>query len=183
MSFYIYNERMSESLQKRDFSFFVRQYGPSLVAIVVLVAADQWTKYLAATKLIGNKVVVIIPKFFDFSLVYNAGAAFGLGNNWPPIARKIVFLGISCLAAVLMLILLYRLRSEGWLPTVALTLIFSGAVGNLIDRFRFSYVVDFIHVFYKDYHWPHFNIADSCISIGVGLFAIYLIKSDNKKSA
>jgi signal peptidase II len=171
---------MNESSSNLVAPSFMRLHAPSFTAVIVLVILDQWTKYLAVTKLIGQKVVVIIPKLFDFSLVYNTGAAFGLGSNWPPLARKIVFLGISCLAAVLMLVLLIRLKKEGPLPTIALTLIFSGAVGNLIDRFRFSYVVDFIHVFYKNYHWPHFNIADSCISVGVGLFALYLIKSDNK---
>lgn len=150
------------------------------VLAAVLIGADQWTKYLAETHLSGHRVFEIIPGFFDFSLVYNSGAAFGFGRGWSELWRKVFFLGVSCFAVLLMAHLLYRLRNDGWLPRLALTLILSGAIGNLIDRFRYGHVVDFVHVYYQRYHWPNFNIADSCICVGIGLFAIYLLKSDNR---
>ncbi len=153
---------------------------PLLLALIIFL--DQWTKHLANHFLTGNRVFTIIPNFFDFSLAYNTGAAFGFGRNWAPLYRNIVFLGVSCFAVGVMVVLLFQVRNRGWLPNLAITLILSGAIGNLIDRFRLGYVVDFIHVFYRQYHWPNFNIADSSICVGISLFAIYLLWGDNKES-
>ena len=153
----------------------IKRYYWIPVTIVVLIMLDQWTKALAEQKLIGGRVYGIIDGFFDFSLAYNTGAAFGLGRSWSPEWRAFFFLGVSCLAVLLMVYMLYKIRRERWWAQLGITMIIGGAIGNLIDRFRTGKVVDFIHFFYQDYHYPHFNIADSSICVGITLFATYLI--------
>ena len=161
-------------------------YRVVLSVVLLIVALDQWTKYLAVDRLANYHVFVIIPNLFDFSLVYNRGAAFGMGNQWPEWLRRLMFLGVSGVAVVVVGCLLYglRLRHElrAKLAQTGLTLVLGGAVGNLIDRSRFGYVVDFIHVYWRNYHWPNFNVADSCICVGMSLFAFYLLGENNKKN-
>jgi signal peptidase II len=162
-----------------SFKRYLPQFSLLSLAVVILIF-DRWTKVLAEARLSGGRVFTIIDGLFDFSLVYNTGAAFGIGRNWPESYRKFFFLGVSCLAVVMMFWLLLRMFREGWLPRLALTMVLAGALGNLYDRFSYGHVVDFIHAFYRQHHWPNFNIADSSISVGITLFAIHLLKADNK---
>ncbi|MDJ0958507.1 MAG: signal peptidase II [Arenicellales bacterium] len=140
-----------------------------LSAIVVLV--DQITKLLAVKHLLGRPPVVVVPGFFDFSLVYNTGAAFGLLNKaegW----QNLFFIVVATLVSVFLVFSLYRMNRSDIQIAMAFALILGGAIGNVIDRIQQGYVVDFIHWFYQDWHWPTFNIADSAITIGAVLLVL-----------
>lgn len=109
----------------------------------------------------------VIPGFFDIVRVHNTGVAFGVGNGetW----ANIVFGAITIGA----LLLIWWLARSNAFPTktsrVAVALLLSGIFGNLLDRLVRGYVVDFLHVHYKSWQWPSFNVADSCICIAAGL--------------
>ena len=141
-------------------------------AILVL---DQVTKALVSAALRLHESRSIIPGFLSLTLVHNTGAAFGIlaGESSP--LRTAFFLVVSVVAMAVVLWLLWRLRPEQKVEAVALSLIFGGAVGNVIDRIRFGKVIDFIDVFYRSYHWPAFNVADAAISVGVFLLFWCLI--------
>lgn len=144
-----------------------------LAAVVAL--ADQGTKLLAADALSGVAPVVVAP-FLRFAYVENDGAAFSIlagGGVW---ARWLLRL-VSAAACVFLIAWLYR-RPAFW-DAAALSLLLGGAAGNLIDRARLGYVVDFIDAHLGAYHWPAFNIADAAISAGacVLLWRMFFIKT------
>ena len=112
----------------------------------------------------------VIDNFFHLTYVRNPGAAFGiLSDN---AIRVPFFISISTLASLGILWYLRRLSTEKKWQHLALGLIFSGAIGNLIDRIRFGEVIDFLDVHWYNYHWPAFNIADSAICVGVALMLV-----------
>ncbi len=138
------------------------------VAVVIL---DQVTKWLAVKTLFGQPPVVVIPGCFDLTLVYNTGAAFGFLRNaggW----QNAFFIGVAAIVSLLLISMLRRLNTEDVQSAVAFALILGGAIGNVIDRVHQGYVVDFVHWFYRDWHWPAFNIADSAITIGAVLLVL-----------
>jgi len=110
----------------------------------------------------------IIDGFFNFTLVHNRGAAFGMGSQW----SKPFFLMTTFIALGVVLYLLYKNKREEFLARVGLVMIVAGALGNVIDRIRLGYVVDFLDVYVQSYHWPVFNVADSAISVGALLFIL-----------
>ncbi len=139
-----------------------------LTAIIALavIAADQITKWAAIDILTaepGGKIVVI-ERFFALTLVYNPGAAFGILPRF-----NHLFIILSMLTVAALLVFFRSLFAGTRTSRVAAGLILGGAVGNLIDRFRFQQVVDFFDFQFGDYHWPAFNIADSAICVGVAL--------------
>ncbi len=146
----------------------------TLVAVMIL---DQITKTLALEHLLPGQPVSIIDGFFSFTLVMNPGLAFGFLSSTPIAWRWIVALLSIGALAVLGVVGLRLLPTGGWLSGLALGLIFGGAIGNLIDRARFGAVVDFLDFYWRGYHWPAFNVADSAISVGVTLLALKLLVS------
>ena len=143
------------------------------LATTVFVA-DQLTKTWALARLDAAHPVVVIPEFFHLVLVMNPGVAFGIFAGIPPGWRWIVTL-FSLTALVLLGSLALRILPRGSvLARVAIGLVFGGAAGNLLDRWRFGAVVDFIDVFWRTYHWPAFNVADSAITVGVCMLAAEL---------
>ena len=135
--------------------------------LVLILVLDQATKYLASINLLEGETIPVINGIFHITLVHNRGAAFGLFQ-----AHSGVFVALSIIVASLILYLNYRWVNKGALVTCVLALIVGGAIGNLIDRLRFGYVVDFL-----DFRiWPVFNVADSAISIGTIVLIIYIIK-------
>lgn len=135
-------------------------------AIIVL---DLWTKWLVLQRIDQHEAIPVIPNFFQLVHVRNTGAAFGLGAN---AASKLVPLLLNVGAiAVFIVVVIYALRSAvtDRLLQTGLHLILGGAIGNLVDRFRFGYVVDFLDVYIGQHHWPAFNVADSAICIGIAL--------------
>lgn len=139
-----------------------------LVAFIVLVA-DQATKWLALAELV-DRSVLLIPGFFDLVLTHNLGAAFSLFADLPADWRIGFLVGVALVAMGIILSLLRG--SPGWLPASGLGMILGGAIGNLIDRVRWGWVVDFIHVHWYDHSFPIFNVADSAITVGVGLLLL-----------
>ncbi len=130
-------------------------------AVVALLALDRASKVWAASSLATVGTIPLLP-FFDLTYVENTGAAFGLGRG----ANKALTAVSVGLVIVLQVLRRRWPKNDPWLQWGAL-LVTTGAVGNLYDRLLFGYVVDFLHL----HHWPVFNVADSCISIGAGMLA------------
>lgn len=135
-----------------------------------VVAVDQVTKWLAVKFLLGRPPLEILPGF-DLQLVYNTGAAFGLlddAGGW----QNGFFITVALVVCVFISNMLRRLQPDEVQGAVALALILGGAIGNVIDRLLQGYVVDFIHWYYQNWHWPTFNIADSAITVGAVLLVL-----------
>lgn len=139
-----------------------------------VVSLDQLTKYVISTSLMLHETVIVTP-FFNITHVLNPGGAFGLFADHSAVVRKFFFLFVSSAVACLLL-WFYRRASDGY-PLLAsgLAAIFGGAVGNLIDRFRYGKVVDFLDFYIGYYHWPAFNVADSAICIGMAVFLYHVL--------
>ena len=150
------------------------------VLFAVVLGLDQLTKYLAARYLFEGESIKVIPGFFDFTLVYNPGAAFGMFSGLPDIPRRIALWGVSIVALIVVGHFMYKeARRDSWSIT-ALVAILAGACGNIIDRFRFDSVVDFLDFYVGQNHWPAFNIADSAICIGVAVLIIRMTFGPHK---
>ena len=139
------------------------------LAVVVL---DQFTKlsiqqYWDQRGLIQGDEVPVIPYCLNLTLTFNRGIAFGLFKELPEIWRHIVINGAT-LAALVMIVYFLKNHYKGDLIAYgSMSLIVGGAIGNVIDRFWYGQVVDFIDVYYDIWHWPAFNVADSAICVGV----------------
>jgi signal peptidase II len=130
----------------------------------VIIVVDQITKFAAVRYLVHHVEVSVLP-FLSFTLTYNRGAAFGFLNNesgW----QKFFFIAVAAIAITIIVLWLRRLEPSNKWVAVALSLILGGAIGNLIDRMMYGYVVDFIDVILVYWHFWIFNIADSAITIG-----------------
>jgi len=135
-----------------------------------VIVVDQWTKFLAVTHLVYATPFVVIPHFFNLTLLHNTGAAFSLlaeSGGW----QRWFFTGIALVMVLLLLRWLFSLPEKNAWIACALSLVIGGAIGNVMDRFRLSYVIDFIQVYYNDYYWPAFNVADSAVVVGVFMLA------------
>lgn len=146
-----------------------------------VIALDQLTKYMVVQQFRLHESVQVIAGFFDLTYVRNPGAAFGFLAGAQGMWRGIFFITVSIVALAVIIVLVRQTRDR--LSLIALALIGGGAVGNLIDRMRFGEVVDFIDWYYRTFHWPTFNIADSAISVGVGLLAIEMLFSKKQLTA
>jgi signal peptidase II len=141
----------------------------------VVVLLDQLSKLLALARLAPGTSLPVIDGVLSLTLVMNRGLAFGfLGGVPPGFGWIVVLLSVAALV-VLVRVALHVLPRGGVIAHGTLGLIFGGAVGNLIDRWRFGAVVDFVDVYYRAWHWPAFNVADSAISVGVVLLALRLM--------
>jgi signal peptidase II len=143
----------------------------------LLLILDQLTKIIAKNSLFEG-VSQPVTNFLNWTLVYNSGAAFSFlaqAGGW----QRWFFTCVGIIAALIM-IWLIRKNSHQTIFSLALSLVLSGAIGNVIDRIIYGAVVDFVDVHYMGWHWPAFNIADSAITIGVILLIIDEIKRVNK---
>jgi signal peptidase II len=136
---------------------------------------DQASKLAVSATLKMHEIRPVIHGLLNLTLVHNTGAAFGLLAGHTSILRTTFFLGVSVLAMGVILWMVFRLPQDQKLELFALSLIFGGALGNVIDRARLGEVIDFIDVYYRTYHWPAFNVADSAITIGVILLVFRLV--------
>ncbi len=143
-------------------------------ALIVLIL-DQLTKAVALRELLPGTAVRVVDGVFSLTLVMNPGLAFGMLSSTPTAWRWIVAVLSMGALVVLAVVGARLLGSGGWTARLALGLIFGGAVGNLIDRGRFGAVVDFLDFYWRGYHWPAFNVADSAISVGVALLALRIL--------
>ncbi len=148
---------------------------------MVVVTIDQWTKWLAETKLSFHEPVTVIEPFLNWTLAYNYGAAFSLladAGGW----QKWFFSGLALIMSVFLIVYLLKVPRQAKLLSVGLALVLGGAVGNLIDRLLNGKVTDFIHVHYADvWHYPIFNIADIGICIGIALIVIDMLFLEGKR--
>jgi signal peptidase II len=150
---------------------------------VTIIILDIWTKALVLARIDLHETIPVIPNFFQLVHVRNTGAAFGIGAN---AASRIVPLLLNAGAiAVFCVVVAYALRSAvtDRLLQTGLHLILGGAIGNLLDRFRFGYVVDFLDVYVGNKHWPAFNVADSAICIGIALLFLDMRKKPETENA
>jgi signal peptidase II len=143
-----------------------------LVLSIVLIALDQWTKSIATANLQMGEPVVFVAGFWDWTLAHNTGAAFSFLANSGEWAHWF-FVVMKIAVSLVLIVLLGKMPRQQWRDALPYALIIAGALGNLVDRFRFGYVVDFIEWYYRDYHWPVFNIADSCIVVGAVLLILF----------
>lgn len=147
---------------------------PWLLTIsAIIIFADRLTKTLVAARIPLGDAIPVIPHFLRISHWLNEGAAFSLfADTASPHTVRWALIGFSMVAALAVLIAMIRLGDRLTITTVALALIFAGALGNLHDRIVYGSVVDFIEVQIFSYHWPDFNIADSSIVIGACLLVL-----------
>jgi lipoprotein signal peptidase len=170
------------------------KYHPSYVFLAVVsaisLAADLLTKLWAERRLDGPDAyfhpVELIKGHLDFVLAKNRGGAWGLLQDTPEYVRRPFFLLVSALAITFIVSLYRRLAPNQRALRWGLPLVLGGALGNLVDRIRYSHVIDFIHAHAKwggrDHSWPTFNVADIAICVGVGLMAIDMFAGSKTKS-
>ncbi len=150
---------------------------PLLVALYVILL-DQASKEWVRGAFSLHESVPLIPGFFNLTYIRNTGAAWGMFSNhtW----------ALSLLALVMLVLLIVfrrKIMPPGMLNRVALGLLCGGIVGNLLDRLRLDYVTDYLDVYVGSWHWPAFNIADSAICIGVGLYVLGTLLAKPPKAA
>jgi signal peptidase II len=155
----------------------VRRLIPQLLVMLGVVGLDQATKALLVRSLELHDSVPLVDGLLSLGHVRNRGAAFGLLSDWD-LPYQPVLLSVLSIGALFAIALYFvRLPAAARLPRLALALVLGGAVGNLIDRARLGYVVDFIHVYWRQHQWPDFNVADSAITIGVTLLVFDILRS------
>jgi len=145
----------------------------TLLIVVCVLFLDQLTKYSVVTFLETHRSLPVIGNFFYLTLVYNKGAAFGILQG-----QLLLFIIAACLAVVFIYLSFRNGQYKQFsLQGVALSLILGGAVGNLIDRVRCGYVIDFL-----DFRiWPVFNVADSAITVGAVLLGVAILRKERRK--
>ena len=147
------------------------------LSLLVLVL-DQVSKIAVSHSMTLFESIPIMPSF-NLTHVHNQGAAFSFlskAGGW----QRWFFAGLATIISIGLTIWLARLKSHERLLATALALILGGAIGNLIDRLLYGYVIDFLDVYYQDWHWPAFNIADSAITLGVGLMLLESFSNQEK---
>jgi signal peptidase II len=149
---------------------------PLLILSAIVILLDRLTKDWVVRNIRPGAAIPVIPHVFRITHVLNFGAAFSLLATFPPNAVRIGLITFSILAGIIVFIMLWRTGRTFSLTSVALALILGGALANLYDRIRFHHVVDFLEVHIIHYHWPDFNVADSCIVIGACLLLIEIFR-------
>jgi len=148
--------------------------------IILLVVLDQISKILISSYLSLGESLNLLP-FLNFTLIHNAGIAFSIFDEGGYIGRWFLVIAISGILAYL-LFLIYKKTPEHKLELMSLILIISGGLGNLVDRAFLGYVVDFVHVFYQNYSFYVFNMADSYITVGIILYLSYYFFMERTKT-
>jgi signal peptidase II len=137
---------------------------------VLILLLDQASKLAVDGSMQLFESIPLLP-YFNLTYVHNTGAAFSFlsdAGGW----QRWLFAGLAVVMSSIIGLWLARLKQHETLMAVALALVLGGAIGNLIDRVAYGYVIDFLDVYYQDWHWPAFNIADSAICVGVALMLL-----------
>lgn len=143
-----------------------------LTLVLFLALADQLTKYWIVSTFELHEVLPVIPGFFNLVYVQNLGAAFGMFSELHSPVRELVLFVSTAVALGVVFGFLGGVIGERGLGRVALAMVCGGAIGNLIDRTRLGYVIDYLDFFVDGYHWPAFNLADSLICVGVAILVL-----------
>jgi signal peptidase II len=160
-----------------------RKYWVLLICVVSILSLDQYTKYEVQQRIRLYQTISVIDGFFNLTHLRNTGGAFGIFAGQKDGVRSLFFIGVALVAVGVILYLIHKAKEHERTLSLSLSLILSGALGNLIDRIRYGEVVDFLDFHLFSFHWPAFNIADSAITIGIGLMAIELLFHGRKGSA
>jgi signal peptidase II len=154
-----------------------------LLLSLAVLALDQWTKWLVETRIPAHSSIEIVPDLFHLSHVRNTGVAFGMlasgGEGW----MTAVLVGLVLVALGFVSWFFWQTPPDQKLLLVALALVLGGAIGNLIDRATTGAVTDFLGVYLGSYRWPDFNVADSAISVGLGLIVVDSLRARPREAA
>ena len=138
-----------------------------LLLSIVIVLLDQITKCLVMAKFHLSDSVEVVPGLFSLTYVRNIGAAWGMLGGW-----NSVLVALSAVVLVLLVVFRHSFINNSLIHRISLGLMLGGIAGNLFDRIRLQYVVDFLDFYWKIHHFPAFNVADSAICVGVGLYML-----------
>ena len=145
---------------------------PLLLIAVALFGLDRWSKRAIESSMDLYSSKEIIAGFFDLVHTRNTGIAFSMFADAGPLVKDWILPVVSVLAVGLILAMLWKSEPGVGKSSIALTLILAGAAGNLYDRVVYGFVVDFLDVYVGAWHWPAFNVADSCITTGAALLLL-----------
>jgi signal peptidase II len=139
----------------------------------LVVGLDQLSKLMVLQSIPRGEILPVIPGFFNLTLTFNYGAAFGLWSWLPEGVRQLTLAGTIILALVVVFFFLCHPAYQTRPARAALAAILGGAIGNVLDRVNHGAVVDFLDIFVGKNHWPAFNLADSAICMGVGILLLF----------
>ena len=151
---------------------------PYVFLVALTVFFDRWTKSLVQAKYTLNESTSVIDGFLNITYVRNTGVAFGIFSSVSSPAKSVLLSLFTALAVVAVIVYALRSPARNRVLQLALGFILGGALGNLYDRISYGYVIDFIELYFRNYHWPSFNVADSAISTGVVLLAFEIIRNE-----
>jgi len=143
----------------------------------VIVALDQVTKALVDDYMTLHESRTIVEGLVRLTYVQNRGAAFGILSEAGLPYQSLMFSVVSLLALLAIALYAWRMPVQSRLPQTALAMVMGGAVGNLLDRARLGYVIDYMDMYWGPHHWPAFNVADSAITVGVALLVIDILRN------
>ena len=146
-----------------------------IVTVISVIALDQVSKHWIQADVEWHRSVTVIDGVFNLTHVRNTGVAFGMFSGGANPIRTVAFAGVSLIAMVIILLFFRKLGPEKRLWAIGLGLVFGGAWGNLIDRIRWGYVVDFLDFYWNSWHWPAFNVADASVTVGSILLLILIL--------
>jgi signal peptidase II len=143
-----------------------------LILSAIVIVLDQLTKQIAISSLQPYTPHAVIPGILNWTLAFNTGAAFSFlhdAGGW----QRWMFSVLAIVVCAVLIVWLRRVSRRDWRTALPLALVIGGALGNLIDRVRFGRVTDFIEVYYQQWSWPAFNVADSAISVGAVMLIVF----------
>ena len=147
----------------------------SVAIVVVVFVGDQATKVLVERHIPEYAVIPVVRGFFNLTHTKNPGAVFGLFSESPATWKTFLLIVASIALLVTVVGIVLRTRRLQWETRLGVALILGGALSNLYDRVRMGRVLDFLDFYYRSYHWPSFNVADSAIVVGAGFLILQVI--------
>lgn len=156
---------------------------PYVAVMLAVLGGDQLTKWLVVRSLGLHEYHSMVDGLLSLSHVRNRGAAFGILSDADLPYQGVLFSALSLAALAAIAVYAWRLPATARLPQLALSLVLGGALGNLSDRLRLGYVVDFVHVYWREHQWPDFNLADSAITVGVALLVLDILRSPHPETS
>lgn len=154
-----------------------------IIVVGIVLVLDLWSKALALQHLSPVYSKKIIDGFFSLTLVMNSGVAFGVFSGIESSLKAYILLSLSGVTVGLVLFYYFYEKSLQLVARFGLALIVGGAFGNMIDRWRFHKVVDFLDFYWQGYHWPAFNVADCAISVGVTILLLDALLATRRQHA
>lgn len=138
----------------------------------MIILVDQIAKFIILQKVPLYDRIEVIRGFFQVTHVHNSGAVWGIFSNHPRVLVSKIITVLSLAALFIVFYYFFRIQAKCYLELTSLSFIIGGALGNITDRIKQGYVVDFLDFYIKDAHWPTFNLADSFITVGVIILVI-----------